>query len=150
MSKSTRESRKEEISSSLNRIRSDIPGLIEGAHEGKGLGTQFLRHIERTAVLLFLIDAQSLDPEHDLMILRSELGQHSPHLLEKPWLVRITKGDILGPDLVAEIQQSPFAKANSATVISAVSGLGTKELSIVCKLMVRITLSGRSAIAEIP
>ncbi len=106
----------------------DIPGLIEGAHEGKGLGTQFLRHIERTAVLLFLIDAQSLDPEQDLMILRSELGQHSPHLLEKPWLVRITKGDILGPELVSEIEKSPFAKANSATVISAVSGLATKDL----------------------
>ena len=106
----------------------DIPGLIEGAHEGKGLGTQFLRHIERTAVLLFLIDAQSLDPEHDLAVLRSELGSHSPHLLEKPWLVRITKGDILGNELINEIQQSPFANKHNARVISAVSSIGIKEL----------------------
>ena len=106
----------------------DIPGLIEGAHEGKGLGTQFLRHIERTAVLLYLIDAQSLDPQHDLEVLRAELGSHSPHLLEKPWLVRITKGDILGPELVSEIEDSPFARTNKASVISAVSGLGVKEL----------------------
>lgn len=106
----------------------DIPGLIEGAHEGKGLGTQFLRHIERTAVLLFLIDAQSLDPEHDLEVLRAELGAHSPQLLEKPWLVRITKGDILGPELTDEIQSSTFAKKYKASVVSSVSGFAVKEL----------------------
>ena len=78
--------------------------------------------------MLFLIDAQSLDPEHDLAVLRSELGSHSPHLLEKPWLVRITKGDILGNELIDEIQQSPFATKHNARVISAVAGIGTKEL----------------------
>lgn len=106
----------------------DIPGLIEGAHEGKGLGTQFLRHIERTAVLLFLIDAQSIDPQHDLDILRHELGLHSPQLLEKPWLVRITKGDVLGADLTSEMQASPFSKKYNASVISSVSGQGIREL----------------------
>lgn len=106
----------------------DIPGLIEGAHEGKGLGTQFLRHIERTAVLLFLIDAQSTDPDHDLEVLRNELGRHSPHLLEKPWLVRITKGDILGLELSKELLASPFAVKHKAQVISSVSGQGMKEL----------------------
>lgn len=106
----------------------DIPGLIEGAHQGKGLGIQFLRHIERTAVLVFLIDVQSDDPEHDLTVLRQELGLYSPQLLEKPWLVCLSKADVLGDELSVELSRSPFAVKHKARIISAVSGRGLPEL----------------------
>jgi len=106
----------------------DIPGLIEGAHEGKGLGIQFLRHIERTAVLLFLIDVASEDPERDLATLRRELEQYAEHLLDKPWLVRMTKADTLTPDERAVIAESPFVQTHGATLISAVAKDGTNEL----------------------
>lgn len=106
----------------------DIPGLIEGAHQGKGLGIQFLRHIERTAVLVFLIDVQSDDPEHDLTVLRQELGLYSPQLLDKPWLVCLSKADVLGDELSEELRRSPFAEKHKARVISAVSGRGLPEL----------------------
>lgn len=106
----------------------DIPGLIEGAHEGKGLGIQFLRHIERTAVLLFLIDVASEDPERDLATLRRELEQYSEHLLDKPWLVRMTKADTLTPDERNAIAGSPFVRTHGATLISAVAKDGTNEL----------------------
>lgn len=106
----------------------DIPGLIEGAHQGKGLGIQFLRHIERTAVLVFLVDVQSEDPEHDLTVLRQELGLYSPQLLNKPWLVCLSKADVLGDELSEELSRSPFAVKHKARVISAVSGRGLPEL----------------------
>ncbi len=108
----------------------DIPGLIEGAHEGRGLGIQFLRHIERTAVLLFLIDVASEDPEQDLATLRNELGRYSPALLSKPWLVRWTKGDTLTDEERAERLAMPFAKAHNVRIISAVAHDGTADLII--------------------
>jgi GTP-binding protein len=107
----------------------DIPGLIEGAHQGKGLGLQFLRHIERTAVLVFLIDIQSDDPEHELSVLRRELGLYSPQLLDKPWLVCLSKADVAPDDLLDEFRESPFAVEHHARVISAVSGMGLPELT---------------------
>ncbi len=106
----------------------DIPGLIEGAHEGKGLGTQFLRHIERTAVLLFLIDVASEDPEKDLSILQNELGRHSAALLEKPALIRLTKSDTCTAEERAGLEQSPFIARHSAKLISAVAQEGTADL----------------------
>lgn len=106
----------------------DIPGLIEGAHLGKGLGIQFLRHIERTAVLLFLVDVQSADPEADLKVLRTELGSYSPQLLDKPWLVCLSKADVLTPEELAYVKKSPFTTSNKARIISAVAGTGLPEL----------------------
>jgi GTP-binding protein len=106
----------------------DIPGLIEGAHEGKGLGIQFLRHIERTAVLLFLVDIQSPNPAADLDVLRRELGSYSPHLLEKPWMVCLSKADVLSEDELQEVAGGDFAIPFRARIISAVSGLGLAEL----------------------
>jgi GTP-binding protein len=107
----------------------DIPGLIEGAHLGKGLGIQFLRHIERTAVLLFLIDVQTEDPEADLLVLRRELGSYSEQLLDKPWLVCLSKADVLTPSEFKDQLKSPFTAAHSARIISAVAGTGLPELT---------------------
>lgn len=75
----------------------DIPGIIEGAHEDKGLGLEFLKHIERTSVLVFVIDASGLegrDPRGDFEILRSEIGAYNPNLLKKPFLIALNKSDL--------------------------------------------------------
>ncbi len=76
-------------------VVADIPGLIEGAHEGKGLGFRFLRHVERTRVLLFMVDISSPDPESDLAVLRSELEHFSPAMLKKPSMLAATKIDAI-------------------------------------------------------
>ena len=76
-------------------VLADIPGLIEGAHDGKGLGIQFLRHIERTRILLFLLDATNPEPWRDYETLQDELRQFNPVLLTRPALIAFTKLDIL-------------------------------------------------------
>ncbi len=78
-------------------VLADIPGLIEGASAGKGLGHKFLRHVERTRVLLFLVDATDPEPEETLAVLQSELASHSPTLAGKPRLTALTKADLLPP-----------------------------------------------------
>ena len=107
-------------------VMADLPGLIEGAHEGKGLGTRFLRHIERTRSLLFTLDCSSDSPEQDLKTLRGELARFSSHLLDKPYAVAITKCDLLEqnvplPSAFEDLQSPPFW-------ISSVSGLGLGEM----------------------
>ena len=73
----------------------DIPGIIEGAHEGKGLGTRFLRHIERNSILLFMIPADTKDIREEYRILLNELQQYNPELMDKQRLLAITKTDLL-------------------------------------------------------
>lgn len=84
-------------------VMADIPGIIEGAHEGKGLGHQFLRHIERNSVLLFLIPADSLDIRNEYQILLKEAEKFNPTLLEKPRCVAISKADLIDQELEGEI-----------------------------------------------
>jgi GTP-binding protein len=79
-------------------VLADIPGLIEGASRGKGLGIKFLRHLERTRVLLFLIDAMDPEPDRSLATLRRELASHSELLAAKPFLVALSKADQLPPE----------------------------------------------------
>ncbi len=81
----------------------DLPGIIEGAAEGKGLGHRFLRHIERNPVLLFLIPADSMDHRKEFEVLRNELEQYNPELLHKEFIIAISKSDLLDEELKAAI-----------------------------------------------
>ena len=87
-----------QLSGSRSFVVADIPGIIEGAHEGKGLGHQFLRHIERTRTLALMIPADALDPQEEFDRLRAELRAYSGELAEKPHCVVFTKADLLPPD----------------------------------------------------
>jgi GTP-binding protein len=84
----------------------DIPGIIEGAAEGKGLGLRFLRHIERNSILLFLVPADSKDVSDEYQILLKELEKYNPELLDKQRILAISKTDILGEDLIPELEKT--------------------------------------------
>jgi GTP-binding protein len=107
-------------------VVADIPGLIEGAHAGKGLGIQFLRHLERTSVLAFLIDVTAEDAAADLALLVREMELHNPAFAGKPHVVALTKSDLLAPE--ARATAAKTAGIPGAHVISAHSGEGLKEL----------------------
>lgn len=108
-------------------VMADIPGIIEGAHEGKGLGHRFLRHIERNSTLLFLIPADSDDINKEYAVLLNELKQHNPELLDKERLMVISKSDLLDDELQAEIEQDLPADIPHL-FISAVAQKGLVEL----------------------
>ena len=86
-------------------VMADIPGIIEGAHEGRGLGLRFLRHIERNSMLLFMVPADSKDYLKEYNILLSELEQYNPELLDKQRLLAISKSDMLDEQLMNEISE---------------------------------------------
>jgi GTP-binding protein len=91
-------------------VVADIPGIIEGAHEGKGLGLQFLRHIERTRILAFLIPIDAMDWQAEYDQLRHEIATHSSELAVRPHCVVFTKMDLFGEDYVPPIEtQGAFA-----------------------------------------
>src|SRR5689334_3954334 len=81
-------------------VMADIPGIIEGAHLGKGLGLRFLRHIERNSVLLFMVPADASDIKTEYKILKNELQQHNPELMDKKRILAITKSDMLDEELM--------------------------------------------------
>ena len=108
-------------------VMADIPGIIEGAHEGKGLGLRFLRHIERTKVLLFMIECTREDPVEEYRTLLRELELYSARLLEKHRLVALTKTDLLPPG--ERVRIPDFGERVEATAISAVSGEGIAGLA---------------------
>ena len=83
----------------------DIPGIIEGAHLGKGLGLKFLRHIERNSMLLFMIPADTGDYRREYQVLLNELGKYNPELLDKKRLLSISKADLLDEELMNEIRR---------------------------------------------
>ncbi len=85
-------------------VMADIPGIIEGAHEGKGLGLRFLRHIERNSILLFMVPADSDDVTREYMILLNELQKYNPELLDKNRLLAISKSDMLDDELIEEMK----------------------------------------------
>lgn len=108
-------------------VMADIPGIIEGAHEGRGLGTRFLRHIERNSVLLFMIPVDSDDIARDYDILLGELTQYNPELLDKRRLLAITKCDIIDEDLERQIRPS-LPEGVPSIFISSVSGRNISDL----------------------
>lgn len=105
----------------------DIPGIIEGASEGKGLGDRFLRHIERNSILLFMVPCDSKDIKADYKILLNELKQHNPELLDKQRLLAITKCDMLDDTLMKQMKRT-LPRTVPTIMISAVSGLNIPEL----------------------
>lgn len=108
-------------------VMADIPGIIEGAHQGKGLGIRFLRHIERNSVLLFMVPADSDDIKKEYSILLNELKQYNPELLDKQRLLAITKSDLLDNELIAEIKKELPSKI-PYVFISSVAQKGLTEL----------------------
>lgn len=108
-------------------IVADIPGIIEGASEGKGLGLRFLRHIERNSILLFMIPADSEDIAKEYDILLSELKKFNPELLVKERLLAITKSDLLDDELISEIKKE-LPKDIECVFISSMTNSGIMEL----------------------
>ena len=108
-------------------VMADIPGIIEGASEGKGLGLRFLRHIERNAVLLFMVPADADDIKAQYDILVGELEQFNPQLADKPRVLAISKSDMLDDELMQEIEKT-LPEGVPHIFISAVTGMGLTEL----------------------
>ena len=113
----------------MSFVMADIPGIIEGAHQGRGLGHRFLRHIERNSILLFLVSAENLEIAHEYNILLKELKMYNPELLDKQRILAITKCDLLGADkeLIASLKRK-VPKKIPYVFISSVTGEGIKEL----------------------
>lgn len=116
-----------QMSDNRTFVVADIPGIIEGAHEGKGLGLQFLRHIERTRLLAFLIPIDSLDWQAEYDQLRTEIRQYSGELAEKPHCVVFTKMDLLGEHEPAPIDAPD---AFGVFAISAAGRIGLEEIKL--------------------
>jgi GTP-binding protein len=115
-----------ELSDYRTFVIADIPGIIEGAHEGKGLGHQFLRHVERTRVLLVMVPVDAEDPQAEYDRLRAELEAYSPDLARTPFLVGLSKTDLLPPD-----ETAPAVEAEGSlgmVAFSAVSRAGISAL----------------------
>ncbi|HIX86957.1 MAG TPA: GTPase ObgE [Candidatus Parabacteroides intestinigallinarum] len=108
-------------------VMADIPGIIEGASEGKGLGLRFLRHIERNSLLLFMIPADTDDIRKEYEILHNELVKYNPELLDKRRVLAITKSDMLDEELIEALSQD-LPEGIPFVFISSITGLGITEL----------------------
>lgn len=107
-------------------VMADIPGIIEGAHEGKGLGIRFLRHIERNSMLLFMVPADSKNIRHEYEILVNELKMYNPELLDKRRVLAISKSDMLDEELMNEIRND--LPGIPRVFISSLTGMGITTL----------------------
>ena len=116
-----------EVRDNHSFVMADIPGIIEGAHEGKGLGMRFLRHIERNSVLLFMVPADSDDIEREYEILLGELREYNPELLDKERLLAITKCDMVDEEIMEHLKTT-LPKGIPAYFISSVAMQGIVEL----------------------
>ena len=108
-------------------VMADIPGIIEGAHEGKGIGIRFLRHIERNSVLLFMVSCEEKDIPGSYEILLSELREYNPELLVKDRVLAITKCDLIDEKKIARIR-AKLPEGIPTVFISSVAGKGLEEL----------------------
>jgi GTP-binding protein len=132
------------LSGARSYVVADIPGIIEGAHRGKGLGLQFLRHVERTRLLAFLVPLDSDAPEEVYHRLRREVELYSRALYHRPHVLVFTKRDLLPPDAAAPVIQSD---ALAVQVISSASGHGVDELK---ELLWRLVQEQRAAEVSTP
>ena len=105
----------------------DLPGIIEGAAEGKGLGHRFLRHIERNSILLFVIPADSADHKKEFEILRSELEQYNPEMLQKDFVIAISKADMLDEELRDAIKKE-LPQNITSIFFSSITGYNLLQL----------------------
>jgi GTP-binding protein len=126
---------------------SDIPGLIEGASEGKGLGDAFLRHIERTSVILHLIDAYSEDAGGSYTKIRAELAKYSHDLSLRPEIVALTKTEGLSPDII-KMQMSSILSQNPQAEIYAISSAAHQGLTEVLRALKNKILAAKTAITR--
>lgn len=108
-------------------VMADIPGIIEGASEGKGLGLRFLRHIERNSLLLFMVPGESNDIKHDYEVLLGELKKFNPDMLEKHRVLAVTKCDLLDDELISMLKEE-LPEDLPVVFISAVTGYGLDKL----------------------
>lgn len=137
-------------------VVADIPGLIEGAHLGHGLGTQFLRHVERTSLLAHLVDVSEgsgRDPVHDFDVIMSELGSFSEDLAKKPMILVATKMDVAQDPLRIEALEQKAAEVGLPLYkISAVTGEGVKELvaAIAARVLAPVPTPGPESQAAPP
>ncbi len=106
----------------------DIPGIIEGASQGKGLGLRFLRHIERNSILLFMVSCESMDIKKEYKILLKELEKYNPELLDKQRILAVTKCDMLDDDMIRQMKRT-LPKTLPTIMISAVSGYNIQQLN---------------------
>lgn len=109
-------------------VIADIPGIIEGAHTGRGLGLRFLRHIERNATLLFMIPCGTEDIRKEYRILLNEIKQFNPELLDKPRVLAITKCDLIDAEIIEMLRAESVPKGLPVVFISAVAEQGLDEL----------------------
>ena len=105
----------------------DIPGIIEGAAEGKGLGLRFLRHIERNSILLFMVSCEQLEIAKEYHVLLDELKKYNPELLDKQRILAVTKCDMMDEEMQRQLKRH-LPKGVDAVFISAVSGQNIQEL----------------------
>lgn len=100
------------------KVLADIPGLIEGASEGKGLGIKFLQHIEKVSVLLHCISSESEDVKKDYLVVRKELGSYSPSLLEKKEIILLTKSDLVDKETIKNMEKKLNFTKNKVFTVS--------------------------------
>lgn len=105
----------------------DIPGIIEGAAEGKGLGLRFLRHIERNSILLFMVSCESMDIKGEYRILLNELKKYNPELLDKKRILAVTKCDILDEEMIKQMKRT-LPRTLPTIMVSAVTGYNIQKL----------------------
>ena len=115
------------VDEGVSFVMADIPGIIEGASEGKGLGLRFLRHIERNSLLLFMVPGESENIKHDYEVLLGELEKFNPDMLEKHRVLAVTKSDLLDEELIAMLKEE-LPDDLPVVFISAVTGYGLDEL----------------------
>jgi GTP-binding protein len=121
-------------------IIADVPGLVEGAHRGKGLGDRFLRHVARCRALAYVVDLAGDDPAADLHAVRAEVEGHNPELAARPWMVIATKLDLLDPK-EAEARATRLRALGETAVVSGVTGEGIEDLAE--RLATLVKLGGR-------